>query len=196
MWSPSLTILIQTKFYSILLLWFKSLLKVPFSATLLTLPIQSFRFNFRTDQLLSYYGSEEVGFAFVVSYNDISIKVCQDLNSRSHLPSVHSLQEIRFLRKQKFTKLWKPVHRFLADLGKLDGWFGQERGVYLGNKSYPLSLSLLLSIMLSILLFYLQQSLLCWEGGQLRSARGEILWEDESPHDFSYWNNDIREVLH
>ena len=28
------------------------------------------------------------------------------------------------------------THSFLADLGKLDGWFGQERGVYLGNKYY------------------------------------------------------------
>ena len=33
------------------------------------------------------------------------------------------------------------------------------------------------------------------KGGRLRSERGDILWEDDSPNDFSYWNN-IREGLH
>ena len=42
---------------------------------------------------------------------------------------------------------------FLADLGKLDGWFGQERGVYLGNKYYHHSIviTLLLSAICIVL---------------------------------------------
>ena len=77
-------------------------------------------------------------------------------------------------REIKFTKIWKSecTHRFLADLGKLDGWFGVERGVYLGNNYYHYQSN------------YNQQ-----QGGRLSSVQGDILWEDASPHDFSFWNN-------
>ena len=78
------------------------------------------------------------------------------------------------------------------DLGKLDGWFGLERGVYLGKNYDLLYYHNYLYYCYYNIIFTIGNNLYCLgKGGQLRSER-EILWEDASPHDFSYWNN-IRE---
>ena len=96
------------------------------------------------------------------------------------------------MRTEKFSD--SSQCRFLVDLGKLDGWFGLERGVYLG-KNYDLLYyhnHNYLYYYYYYIIFTIGNNLYCLgKGGQLRSER-EILWEDASPHDFSYWNN-IRE---
>ena len=64
--------------------------------------ISIIRIFVRSRYLLSYLRAEET---------------CQELGPRSHLPSVHSFQEIIFME----------------DLGRRHGWFGADRGIYLGT---------------------------------------------------------------
>ena len=62
---------------------------------------------------------------------------------------------------------------FLTDLGTLEGWFGPEQGVYLGEYSHQQTEAGHHRI----------------AGGHLVSGGRHVQWEDGSQHDFSHWDN-------
>ena len=78
----------------------------------------------RSEHLLSYAAAEEA---------------CQEADPRSHLPSVHSFQEIQWLvglgRWAVIGGGWsrdRAAHLWLA--GRARGWFQQDQGVFLGGR--------------------------------------------------------------
>ena len=63
-------------------------------------------------------------------------ETCRSAEPRSHLPSVHSVQEVTSLSLSlSLISFYHCQVMFLRELGRRSGWFGEDQGVYLGARS-------------------------------------------------------------